>query len=225
LADSGTLFLDDIESLTLEMQAALLHLLETGHVMRLGSSRPIPVDVRIIGGTAVNLESYVADGRFHPHLYYRFGVFIIELSPLRDRLEDIPLLVERFLSRISQRLDKPAWISDEAQTALQRYPWPGNIRELEDVLERAVMQADNNLVQVSDLPAVVRSGRVLTSQTPRPQPVLTLRDAEREAIIRAAWASEGRVSDMARQLGAGRTTLWRKLKQLDINLEQYKSRE
>ena len=224
LADSGTLFLDDIESLTLEMQAALLHLLETGHIMRLGSARPIPVDVRIIGGTAVNLEEYVADGRFHSHLYYRFGVFIIELPALRDRLEDIPLLVERFLSRISQRLDKPAWISDEAQAALHRYPWPGNVRELEDVLERAVMQSENNWIQVSDLPAVVRSGRVLTSLSPRPQPVLSLRDAEREAIIRAAWACEGHISNMAKQLGTSRTTLWRKLKELDINLEQYKSK-
>jgi transcriptional activator for dhaKLM operon len=224
LANGGTLLLDQIESLTLEMQAALLHLVETGHVMRLGSTRLIAVDTRIIAATSANLEQLVADGSFISHLYYRFGVFNINLPPLRERAEDIPLLAERFLARITHHYDRASWIDDEALAILRRYPWPGNVRELENVLERALNHSPDGTVRLVHLPDVVRNGRVMTAATPEPQPVLTVAEAEREALIRAGWACQGSVTQMAKQLGIGRTTLWRKMKRLNINAAHFKGR-
>ncbi|PID86258.1 MAG: PTS-dependent dihydroxyacetone kinase operon transcriptional regulator DhaR [Chloroflexi bacterium] len=222
LADGGTLMFDQIEGLSLEMQSALLHIIETGHVMRLGSVRPIPVNVRVIAATAVDLEQYVADGQFSSHLYYRFGVFNIAIPPLRDRPEDIPLLAERFLARISERDGQAAWIDDDATTILCRYPWPGNVRELESTLERAHHHSNDNSIHLADLPEVIRQGRVMISSIPQAQPVLTAVEAEREAIIRAGQAYHGQLSAMAKSLGIGRTTLWRKMKRYNLTPEKFK---
>jgi transcriptional activator for dhaKLM operon len=222
LADGGTLMLDQIESLSLEMQSALLHVIETGHVMRLGSLRPIPVDVRIIGATTVDLEKMVAEEHFVSHLYYRFGVFNIETPPLRERPEDIPLLAERFLARISERDGQAAWIDDEATAVLRKYPWPGNVRELESILERAHHHSNDNIIHLADLPEAIRRGRVMVSSSPQAQPVLTTVEAEREAIIRAGYAYQGQLTAMAKSLGIGRTTLWRKMKRYNLRPEQFK---
>ncbi len=223
LADGGTLLLDQIENLSLELQAALLHVIETHHVTRLGSSAPIPVNVRIISATTANLEDLVAQGSFLPHLYYRFGVFKLEVPPLRDRVEDIPLLAERFLARQTARENRATWIEDEAVRFLLRYPWPGNVRELESALERAMSQSRDNVIRPGDLPEMVRNGRVLTGRHPLAQPVISVNEAEREAILRAGWACNGRVAEMARLLGIGRSTLWRKMKQLDISPAIFKT--
>lgn len=222
LANGGTLMFDQIESLSLEMQAALLSVIETGHVMRLGSTRPVRVDLRIIAATSANLEQYVADESFLPHLYYRFGVFNITIPPLRQRLDDIPLLAERYLARITQRRQKEAWIDDEALEVLRRYPWPGNVRELESVLERALSQCQDFTIRVADLPESVRKGRVMLNNSPQPAPVLTTAEAEREAILRAGLACQGHIAEMAQQLGIGRTTLWRKMKRYDISRDQFR---
>lgn len=222
LADGGTLFLDEIESLTLEMQAALLQVIDTGQVMRLGGTRPIPVDVRIIAATSVDLERRVAEGSFRPDLYYRFGVFVIDLPPLRERVEDIPMLVERFLARTSKQLDRMVRVEPAALDVLMRYPWPGNIRELENVLERAVTLSEDGTVRLKDLPATVRNGGVLVPGAVRPQPVLSLSEVEREAILRAGRACRGRVTQMAQQLGISRTTLWRKMKRLGIDPREFR---
>ncbi|MFO7681654.1 MAG: dihydroxyacetone kinase operon transcriptional regulator DhaR [Chloroflexota bacterium] len=222
LAEGGTIMFDQIESLSLEMQAALLHVIETGHVMRLGSSRAVPVDVRIIGATSEDLEKLVAEGHFISHLYYRFGVFNITMPPMRERTEDIPLLAERFLARISQRDGQAAWINDEATAVLRRYPWPGNVRELESILERALHQSNDSTIHVSDLPETIRNGRLVIANSPQAEPVLTTIEAEREAIIRAGRACQGRVSEMSKQLGIGRTTLWRKMKRYNLDPEQFK---
>jgi transcriptional activator for dhaKLM operon len=222
LADGGTLLLDQIENLTLELQAALLHVIETRHVTRLGSSIPIPVDVRIIGATTENLEELVAQGSFLSHLYYRFGVFKIDIPPLRERVEDIPLLAERFLARQTEREDQPVWIEDDAVRLLARYPWPGNVRELESTLELAMSQSRDRIIRAADLPEMVRQGRVVIARHPLAQPVLSVYDAEREAILRAGRACDGRVTEMARLLGIGRTTLWRKMRQFDISPSLFK---
>jgi transcriptional activator for dhaKLM operon len=221
LAEGGTLMFDQIESLSLEMQSALLHVIETGHVMRLGSVRPIPVNVRIIAATTADLEKLVAEGHFISHLYYRFGVFNIELPPLRERPEDIPLLSERFLARISQRDGQATWIDDEATAVISRYPWPGNVRELESILERAHNHSHDNTIHLADLPEAIRRGRVM-SGSPHAEPVLTAVEAEREAIIRAGYAYQGQLTDMAKSLGIGRTTLWRKMKRYNLDPEQFK---
>lgn len=222
LANDGTLLLDQFENLSLEMQATLLHLIDTGHLMRLGSTRPVSINVRLIAATSANLEQLVAEGSLLPHLYYRFGVFNITMPPLRERIDDLPLLAERFLARITQSRHQAVWIGDEAMAVLRRYPWPGNVRELENVLERAIHQSRDNTIRLTDLPELVRTGRVLTTTTPQPQPILTLAEAEREAILRAGWACHGRLSEMAQHLGIGRTTLWRKLKELHLDPNQFK---
>lgn len=221
LADGGTLLLDQVESLSLEMQSALLHVIKNQSVMRLHSVSAKPVDVRIIATTSENLEQYVADGRLLPQLYHRFGVFNLNLPPLRRRVEDIPLLAGRFLARFPQDGEEAVLLEDQALDVLQRYPWPGNVRELEGVLELALNSSDG-LIQVKDLPEKVRNGRVLTGKTPQPQPVLTVAEMEREAIIRAGWSCQGRVSEMAEQLGIGRTTLWRKMRRLQLTPQQFK---
>ena len=224
LAEGGTLLLDEIENLSLELQAALLHVIETRHVMRLGSSTPIPVDARIIATSTANLEDLVAQGSFLSHLYYRFGVFKIDVPSLRERVEDIPLLAERFLARQTARESRAMWIEDEAVVTLGRYPWPGNVRELESVLERAMSQCRDGVIRATDLPEAVRDGRVLSGHYPLARPVISVGEAEREAILRAGWASRGRVTEMARLLGIGRSTLWRKMKALDISPATFKSR-
>ncbi|MBK8900511.1 MAG: PTS-dependent dihydroxyacetone kinase operon transcriptional regulator DhaR [Anaerolineaceae bacterium] len=212
LAHEGTLLLDQVESLSLEMQSALLQVIETGHVMRLGSARPIPVDVRVMAATAADLETAVAEGHFLPHLYYRFSVFNITIPPLRQRTEDILLLAKRLLARSARRHGQNLVLDEEAAAVLSRYPWPGNVRELEMVLERAAYQSSDYVINVVDLPESVRNGRVVVGRGPEPQPVLSAAEAEREAIIRAGWACKGHVSEMARELKIGRTTLWRKMK-------------
>ncbi|RMG97376.1 MAG: PTS-dependent dihydroxyacetone kinase operon transcriptional regulator DhaR, partial [Chloroflexi bacterium] len=222
LASGGTLFLDQIENLSLEMQAALLHVIETGHIMRLGSTHPIPVNVRIIAATSAPLEQAVQDERFLRHLYYRFGVFNIHVPALRERVEDIPLLVERFLGRLAQNVNTAVLAEEETMKVLCRYPWPGNVRELENVLERALHHSQDGQIRVLDLPEWVRNGRIISHTSPTPLPVLSVAEAEREAIIRAGWACAGRVSEMAQQLGIGRTTLWRKMKRLNISPNQFK---
>ena len=222
LADGGTLFLDQVDSLSLEMQAAVLQVIETGHVLHLGGQQPIPIDIRIIVATSQDLEQLVSEGSFLSHLYYRFGVFNIHIPPLRQRTEDIPLLAERFLARITQRDSRATWIDDAALETLRRYPWPGNVRELESVLERAIYQSRDGIIRVANLPETIRQRRVITDQIPLTQPVLSVTEAEREAIIRAGWACGGRVSEMARQLQIGRTTLWRKMKHHNISPDQFK---
>jgi transcriptional activator for dhaKLM operon len=216
LAHEGTLLLDQVESLSLEMQSALLQVIETGHVMRLGSSRPIPVDVRVVAATTADLEKSVAEGNFLSHLYYRFSVFHITIPPLRERAEDILLLAKRLLARSARRHGQNMVLDDEAMAILRRYPWPGNVRELEMVLERAAYQSSDYVIHLMDLPENVRNGRVVVGRGPQPQPVLSAAEAEREAIIRAGWACKGRVSEMARELEIGRTTLWRKMKVYQI---------
>ncbi len=222
LADGGTLMLNQIESLSLEMQFALLHVIETGHVMRLDSTRLIPVNVRIIATTSADLERLVAEGDFVPNLYYRFGVFTITIPPLRDRPEDIPMLAVRFFTRFKRSSSPEPVIEDEAMQILCRYPWPGNVRELESVLEKALLQSSDHTIHLADLSATIRQGRVVTKASPRAQPILSVEEAEREAILQAGWVCQGRVTEMSQHLGIGRTTLWRKMKQFNLSPDYFK---
>jgi transcriptional activator for dhaKLM operon len=225
LAQGGTLFLGQIESLSLEMQAALLHTIETGTVMRIGGTRPIPVDVRIIAASSADLERAVAEENFLGQLYYRFNIFNIKIPPLRDRLEDIPHLAQRFFERMGKDPDTTVVINEEVMAVLYRYPWPGNIRELENVLERARYHSHDGIIRPLDLPEVVRSGRVMVATSPQPQPIISIADAERKAIMRAGWACQGHVGEMAFYLGISRTTLWRKMKRYNIEADDFKQEQ
>jgi transcriptional regulator with GAF, ATPase, and Fis domain len=187
LADGSTLFLDEVGELPLEVQVKLLRVLQERQIERLGSSRPIAIDVRIIAATNRDLEKAVAEGTFREDLYYRLNVFPIRVPPLRERAEDIPSLVWAFVDEFSRALGKPIEsISKEHLMALQRYPWPGNIRELRNTVERAV---------------IVATGPRLTIEPPRPragsQPrrSLQLQDVERDHMLsvleQTAWRVRG----------------------------------
>jgi DNA-binding NtrC family response regulator len=224
LANGGTIVFDQIENLSLAMQEALLHVIETRHVMRLDGLQSIPVDVRIIATTSTNLEDLVASGSFVPDLYYCFGVFNIKIPPLRERKDDIPFLTRRFLDRIARR-DRTVGhieIEESALEILCDYPWPGNVRELESALEQAYNLAEGPRIGAANIPKHIRWGRVLTTSSPRALPVLTAAEAEREAIIRAGIACNGHVTEMASQLGIGRTTLWRKMKAFNLTPADFK---
>ncbi len=223
LAEGGTLLLDQIEHLSLEMQAAMLQLLDAGQLLRLGSTRPIPIDVRICAATSVDLEQKIADGSFLSRLYYAFGVFPIEIPPLRERQADIPLLAERFLNRIVPKGSPTPTFEPEALALLVRYPWPGNVRELESVLERAIQHSQGNVIRLVDLPVVVQHGRGRVSSNSKPQPVISVAQAERDAILRAGLACQGNLTNMAQKLGIGRSTLWRKMRQYNLTPQQFKA--
>ena len=218
LANGGTLHLEEVDALPLEMQGALLRVIDSGEVMRLGGTRVIPVDVRFIASSSADLEQRVINGDFRADLYYALSRIAIRLPALRDRQSDLPLLVTAALNRLRQQTGRRIDISLEALQTLRRYRWPGNVRELENALERAAALCDGTIA-IRHFPDAVK-GR--PGQTRPLEPVLALHEAEYEAIVRAGWASHGNLSKMAEMLGIGRTTLWRKIKAGNINIEDFR---
>jgi len=223
VADGGTLFLDEIGELSAETQTALLRVLQEREFERVGGNRPIRVDVRVLAATNRNLEAAVANGSFRPDLYYRIHVFPIELPPLRQRTEDIRLLVEYFTDLYARRIGKRIrGIDPRAMTLLQSYSWPGNIRELQNIVERAVILAENGVVAVNE--TWLRRLPINTSETLNP---LTQALTEREKVIieTALAESGGRVSGpngASAKLGIPRSTLETKIKSLKINKNRFK---
>jgi transcriptional activator for dhaKLM operon len=223
LAHGGTLLLDQIHALSLEVQNALLDAIENGMINRLGEHWTTPLDVRIIGTTPEDLAALSQAGLFLPDLYFRFGVTNLHIPPLRERIDEIPELVSRFLQHLSGRMEPrdTILIEDGVMELLTRYSWPGNIRELENMLESAFLKRYDNMLRVADLPLFVRIGDSAAQESDT-QPVMSASEAEREAIIRAGWARGGRVGEMAELLGMGRTTLWRKMKEMNISANYFK---
>jgi len=213
LAHGGTLFLDEIGDLPLELQPKLLRVLQEGEFERVGASDTTTVDVRVITATNRDLQTAVREGRFRPDLYYRLNVFPIQLPPLRERKEDIPLLVRYLALRYGARLAKriPA-VSPETMDALQAYPWPGNIRELENVIERAMILSEGAELDVrGSLPSSGGGGAGAG--------VRTLEDIQREYIRLVLEQTGGRVSGdggAAELLGMKPTTLEARMKKLGI---------
>ena len=221
LAHGGTLHLEEIDALPLEMQSALLRVIDAGEVMRLGGQRVIPVDVRFIATTSVDLDRLVVSGDFRADLYYALSRIAIRLPPLRDRLTDLPLLINSVMERLRRQTGRRVEVSSDALQVMRRYRWPGNVRELENALERAAALTDHGVIEVRHLPDAIRgrsSARgVLTERVP------ALHEVEVEAITRAGWACQGNLTKMAETLGIGRTTLWRKMKSAGIRLEDFRS--
>ncbi len=236
LADRGTLFLDEIGELAVEMQVKLLRVLQESEFERVGGIRTLRVDVRVIAATNRDLVKEAAAGNFREELYYRLNVVPIQLPPLRERVADIPLLVSHFLTRFNERLRKSvSGLADEAMAALLRYPFPGNIRELENVIERTVLLAEGPVIEARDLPPNVAQ---LSSAPPPPplrsqalplgsssRPLATsLKDivrqeterVEREMIQRALSDTQGNVTQAAKQLGISRKSLQIKMKELKL---------
>jgi formate hydrogenlyase transcriptional activator len=202
-ADRGTLFLDEIGDLPLELQPKLLRVLQEKQFERLGGSRTFQADVRIIAATNRDLWRMVQEGRFRADLYYRLNVFPVTLPPLRERIDDIPLLIKHFVQTFAKRQGKSIdHIPDEAVDVLRRHDWPGNIRELQNVVERAVIMTTGAVLDLQ-----MRASR---AQTIGPVPTRTLADAERAHIVAALresnWVVGGRHGAAAR-LGLARTTL------------------
>ncbi|MER3399541.1 MAG: sigma-54-dependent Fis family transcriptional regulator [Thermoflexus sp.] len=221
LAHGGTLYLDEIEALPLELQAALLRILETGEVMRLGGLRPIRVDVRLIASSAVDLEHWVAEGHFRADLYHLLASTAILIPPLRERPEDIPAIVEAVLRRLRRTSGRPYTITETAMQRLKTYPWPGNVRELENTLERAAALSEDGRIDLHHLPARIARG----VEAGRPaDPIRPLEELEREAILQAAIQYRGRIGAMATALGLSRTTLWRRLKRYGIDPTAFRER-
>jgi transcriptional activator for dhaKLM operon len=225
LANGGTLYLEQIEYLPLAMQSALLQVLKTGVVMRMNSNRVIPVNVRIVATSAANLPVLVQQNRFRRQLFYSLQAFEIQIPPLRQRLSDIPLLVQHHLRALEHHFQCRFRVDEDVMTQLGLYLWPGNDLELKGVIERAAMICHSHHIQLADLPPHLLSQQpLLESDTQPAMPQLTLVEMERQAIIRVANISHGQLNEMAQLLGISRTTLWRKIKQLEIDIRQFKLR-
>lgn len=206
LADGGTLFLDEIANVPLQQQAKLLRVLENREIQRVGSSKVRKVDVRVVSATNANLGEAVANGDFREDLLYRLNTVEIRLPPLRDRVEDIPLLAEHFLKTQAARYGRVLeGFSPSAMDALQAHPWPGNVRELQHSVERSVLMARGSRIEASDLGLRRREdGSPLIDE-------LTLDEAERLMIEKALERHQGNVSKAAEALGLSRSALYRRL--------------
>ena len=220
LANRGTLFLDEVGDIPIEMQPKLLRVLQEREFERLGSTRTQRVDVRVVAATNRNLSQMVADGSFRSDLYYRLNVFPIMVPALRERVEDIPALAEHFAQQCSRRMGRPVpVITESVMEALKRWTWPGNIRELQNVIERAVILSTgpNLVLPMQDVqPRKDVEPISKEVETAGSAPGTTFQDAEREAILRALRDSNGVVSGAAQRLGLRRTTLQSKMRRLGI---------
>ena len=214
LAHGGTLFLDEIGTLKAELQAKLLRVLQEREIERVGGTRAIKIDVRVIAATNVDLKQAVARGAFREDLYYRLNVVPIEVPPLRERIEDLPLLVEHFVRHYGQQFGKRVQgLSPEALGALAEYRWPGNVREVQNVVERCVVLAEGPVIGLNDLPldVLLPDHRIRVRRAER----LPLKDAtqefERQIVLRVLERVSGNQSEAARILGIHRNSLKRLL--------------
>ncbi|RYC70154.1 sigma-54-dependent transcriptional regulator [Spirosoma sordidisoli] len=213
-ADKGTIFLDEIGEMPLDLQAKLLRVLETHEFLRVGDTRPTRTDVRVVAATNRSLEQEASAGRFRLDLYYRLSVFSIELPPLRDRRDDIPALAELFARQDALKIGRrdlrlsPAFVQK-----LQQHPWKGNIRELKNLIERAVILADSAELTPDLLPYEMQDGPAATD----PNAIVDLATLEQQHIRRVLRHTGGNKTESARLLGIGLTTLYRKLAEYGLD--------
>ncbi len=218
LADKGTLFLDEIGDMRLESQAKLLRVLQDGTVERIGSATPRQVDVRVIAATNRPLRERVDQGEFREDLFYRLEVLPVRLPPLRERMQDLPLLIRHFRDKLSQRLGKPApHLSPAVVEAMRRYRWPGNVRELENTLEQIFILTDRDTVAEEDLPQKLRERAPDTGAFRLPASGIVLEDVEQDLIRQALERSGGSIKDAADLLGLTYKTLQYRLKKHEID--------
>jgi DNA-binding NtrC family response regulator len=208
-ADGGTLLLDDVGDLPLSVQARLVNVIENGKVTRIGTNEPSSVDVRVIATTPRALDVEVAAGQFRGDLYYRLNVFQIRVAALRDRRNDIPLLIEHLLGRLSHSLNRPLHgVTAEAQKRLTEWSWPGNVRELYNVLASAALNTASDIIQEDDLPSALTC-RTGASVTP-------IAELERAEVARAMAETHGNKMEAARRLGISRRALYRRLEKFGM---------
>lgn len=213
LADGGTLFLDEIGNVPLNLQAKLLRVIETGEFERVGSSKTQKVNVRLLSATNADLHAEVGQGRFRQDLLFRLNTVEIRLPPLRDRIEDIPVLADHFLKLHRERYRRPiVGFTPEALSALRHHLWPGNVRELDHVIERAVLMSTGNVVTAFDLALEATPDARLSARLEE----MSLEDAERLLIKKALARFEGNANRAAEALGLSRSALYRRLQKYGL---------
>lgn len=218
LADGGTLFLDEIAEMPLDVQVTLLRVIEDKLVTRIGGNKPKQIDVRIIAATNQNLEQMVLNQSFRKDLFYRLNVFAINMPPLRERQEDLELLINSILERLKrQNLKHQIDIDNKALKALKSYQWPGNIRELENVLERAASICEGNYITLRDLPSSI-------GERNQEHNIPVLKQTEISLILDMLSQTNGNIKRTAEKLGVARSTIYRKLKECGIPIESAKNR-
>ncbi len=218
-AAGGTIFLDEVGEMSPSAQARLLRVLQERCLQRVGGTKTIELDVRVVSASNRDLQTMVADGGFRQDLFYRLVVFPIELPPLRRRSEDVPLLVEHFIEKYARDAGKRVrGVSPAAMDALKAHEWPGNVRELENVIHRSLLITDGPVIGIGDLPPGLGEGSAIAPAEPAPpiSVAMSLDELEKTAIEKALRRHGGNLSDVARQLGIGRSTLYRKLEQYGL---------
>lgn len=218
VANGGTLLLDEIGDMHLESQAKLLRVLQDGVVERVGSTSPRQVDVRVITATNRDLARRVEEGAFRRDLYYRLDVIRVNIPSLRERIQDLPLLVNHFRAKLSAKLGKPApMVGPDVIEAMRRYRWPGNVRELENTLEQIFILCDGPVVTMDDLPSKLRERKPDSSSFDLPAGGVVLEDLEQDLIRQALDRSGGRIKEAAELLGLTYKTLQYRLKKHEID--------
>lgn len=215
IAEGGTVFLDEVGELSLDLQSKLLRALQEREIRPVGGTKTIPIDVRVLAATNRDLEQAVAQGEFRQDLYFRLNVLSLRVPSLRERRDDIPLLVTSFIERLSRDSGRRYQFSEDAMKALSAYDWPGNVRELENCIERACAMNSGPVIHVSDLSdGVIRMRKHCANE--RPNGVLPIVELEKRAILGAIEQLNGDKLSAAKLLGIGKTTLYRKLKQYEV---------
>ncbi len=217
-ANGGTIFLDELGEMELPLQVKLLRFLQDQKIYRIGDAKPILVDVRVICATNKDLKRLIAEKRFREDLYYRVNVISLHLPPLRERKSDIPILAQFFCQRFSEKFGRPeCQLSEKALEELMNYSWPGNIRELQNVLERSVILAEGPSIGTEHFPKDLYDARVRISDIVDDQP--TLDELEKRYILETLRATQGNKVLTCERLGISTTTLWRKLKEYGVAQE------
>jgi transcriptional regulator with PAS, ATPase and Fis domain len=211
VADGGTVFLDEISDISLKVQTELLRVLQEKEIVRVGDTTPVKVDFRAIAATNKSLERLVEERLFRPDLYYRLNVFTINLPPLRERREDIPLLANHFLDKLAKQMNRPPQrLAPETLELLMRYDWPGNVRELENSIERALLMRREGDLKPEDFPFQLHPSGPLIATGQR------LEDVERAHIERILAETNWNLSRAARILDIDRTTLYNKIRKYGL---------
>lgn len=224
-ANGGTLFLDEISTLRSDLQAKLLRVLQEREIERIGSNRPIKIDIRVISATNTNLENAVLQGAFRQDLYFRLNVVPVSIPPLRERKDDIPLLAKHFVNKFNLAFNKKVLgFSEKALEALRRYRWPGNIRELENLVERIVVLSPNDdIIDLKNIPLdiLIHSGQDIEEMDSQKRGLFGIRGAfERRIIVNVLETTQWNQTEAARILKINRNTLLQKAKQLGIPLKK-----
>ena len=220
IAEGGTVFLDEIAELSVDLQSKLLRALQEREIRPVGGTKQISINVRIVAATNHHLEASIENGKFRRDLYYRLNVVNIKIPPLRERKQDIPLLVGHFLDGLARSTGFERSISDEALRLMLAYDWPGNVRELENSLERATALSSGPLLHGSDLPSQIHNFHSQGGQAEvRSEKVVSISEMERNAILSTIDQVHGDKLLAAKLLGIGKTTLYRKLKEYELGFD------